>query len=250
MSCRNEMRVGPASLNAGPRHDAFIDGPRLLADVGVTNAHFALEYAPGAFDDVEVLPCADYPGLVEVARAYLQRVGQPTIHHAAVAIANPIAGDWVRMTNRAWQFSIEETRRVLSLETLLVVNDFTALAQSLAHLDDTQRRQVGGGAPQRNGVIGLIGPGRGLGVSGLIPTEDRWITLGSEGGHASFSPTDERELYVLQYAWREFPHVSGERLVTSSGIELVHRALGVRAGALAEPVAATEILRRALSRES
>jgi len=234
-------------LKAAPRHETFVDGPRLLADIGVTNAHFALEMAPDWFASIGVLPCADYSGLVEVTRAYLERVGKPQLRHAAVAIANPIEGDLVRMTNRHWQFSIEETRRVLGLETLLVVNDFTALAQALPYLDDGHRRQVGGGAPQANGVIGLIGPGSGLGVSGLISAEDRWITLGSEGGHASFSPTDERELYVLQYAWREFPHVSSERLVTNSGIELIYRALASRAGAPLDALTAQEIVRRALS---
>src|SRR5262245_7914718 len=240
-------RASAAQLNAAPRHEAYVDGPRLLADVGVTNAHFALEVAPGSFESVAVLPCANYSGLITVTRAYLERVGKPRLRHAAVAIANPIDGDRVRMTNRPWEFSIEQTRRALELETLLVVNDFTALAQALPSLDDEQRRQVGGGTPHANGVIGLIGPGSGLGVSGLIPAEDRWITLGSEGGHATFSPTDEREIYVLQHAWREFPHVSGERLVTNAGIELIYRALAARTGVAAEALAAPEILRSALS---
>src|SRR5215831_17873625 len=97
-------------VNTAPKHETYVDGPRLLADVGVTNAHFALETAPGWFESVAVLPCADYPGLIEVTRAYLHRVGRPRLRHAAVAIANPIQGDRVRMTNRPWEFSIDETR--------------------------------------------------------------------------------------------------------------------------------------------
>src|SRR5437762_9921966 len=192
----------------GAARDAYADGPRLLAEVGATHARFALESAPGKFEAIATLACADYAGLVVITRAYLARAKPPDVCHAAVAIANPIAGDHVRMTNRAWEFSIEQARRELRLETLLVVNDFTALAQALPRLHANQRRQVGGAAPQSNAVIGLIGPGTGLGVSGLIPAKDGWITLGSEGGHISFSPNDERELAVLQFAWREFPHVS------------------------------------------
>ncbi len=89
------------------------------------------------------------------------------------------------MTNHDWSFSIEATRRALGFDTLLVVNDFTALAMALPGLTDAQRVQVGGGARRQNSVIGLLGPGTGLGVSGLIPADDRWIALGSEGGHAT-----------------------------------------------------------------
>ena len=211
---------------------AHADGPRLLADIGATNAHFALERVPGRFDSIEVLKCSDYAGIEAVVRAYLRGHDTPLPKHAAIAIANPIDDDWVSMTNRDWQFSIEATRRALGLESLLVVNDFTALAQSLARLSVRDRRQLGGGAPHPQGVVGVIGPGTGLGVSGLIPVENEgWITLGSEGGHASFAPADEREMFVLQYAWREFSHVSTERLVSGSGLEIIYRALAERHGA-------------------
>lgn len=226
----------------------FADGPRLLADIGATNARFALERAPGRTEALEVLQCADFSGIVEVIRAYLARHPGAAPRHAAIAIANPIDGDRVKMTNRDWQFSIDATRRELGLDTLLVVNDFTALAMALSRLSPADRMQVGGGEARHDGVIGLIGPGTGLGVSGLIPAEDRWITLGSEGGHASFAPSDERELFVLQYAWRELPHVSAERLVSGPGLELIHRALAERNGVtLAQPPRAAAIVSHALA---
>jgi len=228
--------------------DEFADGPRLLADIGATNARFALERAPGRTEAVEVLQCGDYAGIVEVIQAYLGRLAGPAPRHAAIAIANPIDGDLVKMTNRDWQFSIEAARRSIGLDTLLVVNDFTALAMSLSRLADRDRRQVGGGQARQEGVIGLIGPGTGLGVSGLIPAEDRWITLGSEGGHASFAPADEREVFILQYAWRELPHVSAERLVSGPGLELIYRALAERNGTRGAPTMhAADIVGHALA---
>ncbi|SIQ11790.1 transcriptional regulator, RpiR family [Aromatoleum tolulyticum] len=226
----------------------FGDGPRLLADIGATNARFALERAPGRVEAIEVLHCGDYAGIVDVIQAYLRQQGGPAPRHAAIAIANPIDGDHVKMTNRDWQFSIEETRRALGFDTLLVVNDFTALAMALSRLSTGERVQVGGGEPAPDGVIGLIGPGTGLGVSGLIPAEDRWITLGSEGGHTTFAPADERELFILQYAWREMPHVSSERFVSGPGLELIHRALAERNGvAGVQPLNAADIVTRAVA---
>lgn len=222
--------------------------PRLLADIGATYARFCIEQVAGRFEHVSVLPCASYPGFVEVVQAYLGTVPAPLRpRHAAVAIANPIEGDRVRMINRDWAFSIREAQRRLGLETLLLVNNFTALAMALPHIGPAGRMQVGTGEPQEHGVIGLIGPGTGLGVSGLVPSgADRWSTLASEGGHASFSPSDERELKVLAFAWRQHLHVSAERLVSGPGLELTYRALAADAGAPVQPLEAAEIVRRAM----
>ena len=221
---------------------------RLLADIGATYARFSVERVPGRFEHVAVLPCADYPGFTAVVQAYLDSL-PAGIHprHGAVAIANPIEGDWVRMTNRDWAFSIQEAQRQLDLTTLLVVNNFTALAMSLPRLGAEGRHQVGGGEPQSNGVIGLIGPGTGLGVSGLIPSGDRWVTLATEGGHVNFAPSDERELRILQFAWKTMPRVSAERLLSGPGLELIYHALAQAQPGAESHLATAEIVRRALA---
>ncbi|WP_277187248.1 bifunctional transcriptional regulator/glucokinase [Caballeronia sp. BR00000012568055] len=227
------------------------DGPRLLADVGGTNARFALETAPGEIGNIRVYPGADYPGIAEVMQQYLKDTKVGRVNHAAIAIANPVDGDHVKMTNHDWSFSIEATRRALGFDTLLVVNDFTALAMALPGLTDTQREQVGGGARRQNSVIGLLGPGTGLGVSGLIPADDRWIALGSEGGHATFSPFDEREDLVTRYARRKFPHVSFERVCAGQGLELIYRALAERdTVTIADHFTAADVTTRALEGEA
>lgn len=225
-----------------------LEDPRLLADVGATYARFALERSAGQLDRIEVLACDDYSSLEEAVRAYLRKVGCRDVSHAAIAIANPIDGDQVRMTNRNWAFSIEEMRQSLGLSTLLVVNDFTAFAMALPRLGAEDRIQIGGGVPRENSVIGLLGPGTGLGASALIPAEDRWITLGSEGGHVSFAPADEREIQVLRYAWTRYDHVSTERLLSGSGLELCREALCEWAGQTPESLSATEIVDRAIAR--
>jgi glucokinase len=214
-------------------------GPRLLADVGGTNARFALETAPRVFEAVAVLPCCDYPSLGEAIEAYLAGAAVASIEagpirHAAIAIANPVDGDAIRMTNHTWSFSIAALRAQLDLATLLVVNDFTALAMALPWLGAGQRVQVGGGEELPGRTIGLVGAGTGLGVSGIIPSAERWIALATEGGHASFGPGDEIEDGLLQRLRREHGHVSAERLLSGSGLELIYSALaGGSAGAAA-----------------
>ena len=212
-----------------PGRASYADGPRLLADIGATHARFTLETAPGVFRQTAVLLCDDYDGIVPLLNAYLAEKGE-RITHAAFAMANPVSGDLVRMTNRDWQFSTDEVRRTMGWSTLLIVNDFTALAMALPGFRPDQLMQVGGGKPQPNAVAGVLGPGTGLGVSGVIPTLDGFVTLGSEGGHVNFAPADEREFAVLQLAWREWKHVSNERLISGPGMEIVYRALAHRNG--------------------
>ena len=161
------------------------DSPRLIADIGGLYARFAIETSYGEFSQQRSLRCADFSTFEAAMAAYLDSLKSASVAHAAVAIANPVDGDQVRMTNYHWQFSIEETRAHLGLETLVVVNDFTALAMGLPRLSSTNFRQVGSGHAVKNSVIGLIGSGSGLGVSALIPSGDGWTSLGSEGGHAN-----------------------------------------------------------------
>ena len=225
---------------------SYADGPRLLADIGATHARFALETAPGVLRQTAVLRCDDYSGIVPLLNAYLDEHGGERIAHAAFAMANPISGDLVRMTNRDWQFSTDEVRRIMGWSTLLIVNDFTALAMALPSLQAGDVLQVGGGKPAPHAVAGVLGAGTGLGVSGVIPTADGFITLGSEGGHVNFAPADEREFAILQYAWREWPHVSNERILSGPGMELVYRALAERNGVQAPARTAAEIVSCAL----
>ncbi|WP_250508765.1 bifunctional transcriptional regulator/glucokinase [Caballeronia sp. GACF4] len=236
---------------AAPAANQHADGPRLLADIGGTNARFALETGPGEIGQIRVYPGADYPGIAEVMQQYLKDTKVARVNHAAIAIANPVDGDHVKMTNHDWSFSIEATRRALGFDTLLVVNDFTALAMALPGLTDAQREQVGGGSRRQNSVIGLLGPGTGLGVSGLIPADDRWIALGSEGGHATFSPFDENEDLVMRYARRKFAHVSFERVSAGPGLELIYRAFAERDEIdVAEDFTSAEVTNRAHAGEA
>jgi glucokinase len=202
------------------------NGSRLLADIGGTNVRFALlRPEAGEPQEERTLLCADYPGLEQAARAYLAAVGDPDIREAAIDVATAITGDLVKLTNSPWAFSIEQTRRQLGLDRLLVLNDFTALALALPRLGPEGYRQIGRGAPVPGAAIALIGPGTGLGVSGLLRCGARWTPIQGEGGHVAFSPMTAREDGVLAVLRERFGHVSSERLVSGPGLVNLYEAL-------------------------
>lgn len=231
-----------------PSASAF-PSPRLLADIGGTYARFTLETAPGRFEQTRPLRCADHAHFEAALAAYLAQLPPglaSRIEQVAIVIAAPVEGDEVCMTNHHWRFGIEALRERLGYPTLVVVNDFTALAMSLPRLGPAQRRAVGGGVARDQAVMGLLGAGTGLGMSGVVPAGNGWVALGTEGGHASFSPNDERESAILDHARSEFGHVSFERLLSGPGLELIHRALAARAGRPRPALPAQEITRVAL----
>jgi glucokinase len=208
---------------------------QLLADIGGTNARFAL-CTDGRVHDERVLACASFPDIDGAARSYLSAHGVKPIE-AAFAVAAPLRGDLVRMTNHAWQFSVAAVREALGLKRLILLNDFTALALSIRHLPADQLQQVGGGPAESNAPVALIGPGTGLGVSGLIPGGGLWTPLQGEGGHVTLAAMNDNEAAVLAILRRRFNHVSAERVLSGPGLVNLYDALCTIA---IQPAAATE----------
>jgi len=221
--------------------------PDLIADIGGTNARFALATPDGHIDAERILRCADYPDLAQAAAAYLRDIPGPRPCRAAVAVATPVTGDWIQFTNSPWSFSTEAARQAMGLKRLLILNDFTALALALPLLGPDERRAVGGGAAVAEAPIGLMGPGTGLGVSGLVWSGSHWLPLQTEGGHVTFSATNEREWAISQILRRRFGHVSSERLLAGPGWVEVYTALAELDGRKPEAITPGEITRRALA---
>lgn len=208
--------------------------PRLLADIGGTHIRLAWQPQAGAAaQDVRVLQCADFPGVEAAIRRYLDDTGAPAPAMAALGIANPVTGDEVRMTNHSWRFSQRALRQALGLDRLVVINDFTALALSLPVLDAALLRQVGGGAPEPGGAIGLIGAGTGLGVSGLVfaPEGASAVALAGEGGHVTLEAQTPLEFQVVQRLQQRYGHVSAERVLCGQGLVDLYHALRAIHGA-------------------
>jgi glucokinase len=220
----------------------------LVADIGGTNVRFALVDARGRLRAVRTFAVADFPGPAAAARAYLTAVDARP-HLAAFAVASPVLGDRVTLTNHPWSFSRRALQRTLGISALAIVNDFQAIALAVPGLSARALRKVGGGAMVRVAPKAVIGPGTGLGVAALVPCHGGWHSLATEGGHVTMAAFDKTEAEVLQVLGRDLGHVSAEKVLSGPGLQNLHRALSRIAG-LAEtptPDPAT-IAERALDR--
>ena len=217
---------------------------RLIADIGGTNARFALTGPDGRPHDEQRLLVADFPGPVEAARAYL--AGRK-VRDAVFAVATPVDSDWIDLTNAPWAFSVRAVQQALDLARIAVINDFTAQALAVPRIEPDERIQIVAGDPQPGGAIAVIGPGTGLGVAGLLPILDTWYPIPSEGGHISLAPHNEREASILALLQTRFGHVSNERVLSGPGLINLATALAELDGEVIDLDDPREVSRRAES---
>ncbi len=248
----------PISVLASGLASAPIAQPpvsRLLADIGGTNARFAWQASANApLSDIAVYPCADHHSLQAAIAHYLQAQHKPSPQWCAIGIANPVLGDQVQMTNHDWSFSTAALAKQLGVEQLRVINDFTALALALPALGSADLLAIGdvdanfydAPNPATLATKALLGPGTGLGVSGLVlGNHGVLVPISGEGGHVSLSAHDEREAGVIGWLTQRFGHASAERALSGPGLCNLYAALCALNGQQAEPLTPAQVLERA-----
>lgn len=230
--------------------------PALIADIGGTNARFALAEF-GARDislrAERVYRTADFPGLQQALEAWLAdaRLDAPP-QAAALAVACPVLGDRIELTNRAWSFSRSGLQNHFRFRQLQVLNDFAAVAHALPYLKASDLRRIGGPPAEEAGaapVLAVLGPGTGLGVAALVATRAGFQVIPSEGGHASFAPADETEVEILRRMQARHGHVSFERVLSGPGLAALCTALAEIEGTVAAECEPARVVRCALAGE-
>lgn len=197
----------------------------LVGDIGGTHARFALvEKGSVALLETRILKCSDYAGPQAAVADYLAGVSVP-VTEACFAIAAPVVGHTVAMTNNHWHFDTQALQQAFGWHRFRLVNDYTAMALGVVHVPEHKLVPVGALAERQPGPLLIMGPGTGLGMSALIPAHPGWVPLATEGGHVDFAPSDDTESQVLDYLRAQFGRVSVERLLCGGGLLNLYRAL-------------------------
>ncbi len=202
----------------------------LVADIGGTNSRFAVgtgyDLRGGhSLAEQRVFANADFETLDQVLEKYLSDLPGARPPHACLAVAAPVKGDSVQLTNIDWCFSIEQMRQRFGFLRLDVLNDFAALACSAPLLSDTDLTTLQPGRPAAYGTKAILGPGTGFGAAALIWTGQRWHPLSGEAGHAAFAPSTAEERELLDRLSAQIDHVAVETLVCGRGLVTIYRTL-------------------------
>ncbi len=202
----------------------------LIADIGGTNARFACYTAPDRNDQtgrlchIESVLTADFPTLEAAIEHYCNRLSiKPK--RSAIAVAGPVDDDAVSMANNHWSFRKTELKTQFGLESLMVINDFTAQALVPPYLGADEKQLIRKGSAVANTPIAVLGPGTGLGFSCLVPVgKDKWKPLETEGGNILFSPRNDIQSGLLEFIWQHKSElVSFEEVISGRGLEMIYR---------------------------
>lgn len=201
----------------------------LIADIGGTNARFALVDAAGGTGPLQRVKLDAFTGITEAVGAFLAAHGSGRATRGAVlAVAGPVSANRARLTNRGWMVDGAEIAAALGIVAVRVVNDFAAVSWSLPALTQADLFPLGGGAAEPGEPMAVLGAGTGLGVGAFLPPDRALVT---EGGHASLAAHDPREAAVIEWLRARHGHVSAERLLSGMGLVNIHAALAAIDGA-------------------
>jgi glucokinase len=224
-------------------------GDLLLAgDVGGTKTDLAVVSTAGGPRETLAkrrYPSADYPGLAEMAREFMAENGL-TVRAACFDVAGPVLNGAATLTNLRWQLDESALGEALTVERVWLVNDLVAIGSAIPLLLPEELHEVKRGQAASGGAIAVLAPGTGLGEAFLMPAEGGgYQAHASEGGHGAFAPTSELEIELLRSLWKEFDHVSYERVASGVGIPNLYAFLRDRRDTtespeLAQQLAATE----------
>ena len=213
----------------------------VCVDLGGTNVRFAIASVQGGnvakLGAATTLHTADYAGIDGAWATYAARAGRPLPRAAALAVACPITGELLKLVNSHWVLRPATLAGQLGVDHLTLVNDFGAVGHAVAQLPpDYLSHLAGPDVPlPAQGVIGIVGPGTGLGVAHVLRRAEDYYVMEAEGGHIDWAPLDTVEDAILQRLRQSFMRVSAERIVSGPGLANIHACLAAMADEAVPP---------------
>jgi len=227
----------------------------LVADVGGTHIRFGIAVGGSNTEGIHVHCVRRYAvraheSIAHAARHYRSDTpGVPEdLSRAAVAVAGRVDRDQVQLTNSAWSFSARALSESQDFERLHIINDFEAVGHAVGALRAEDLNPIGAqrvALPMSQGVCAILGVGTGLGVGGVIASGGTFSVLATEGGHASFAPTNDRAIELLRWLRRKYGRVSAERVLSGAGLANIYQAVCEAEGHYVPELSAAEITTRA-----
>ena len=224
--------------------------PILIGDIGGTNARFGL--IPDAGSEPHLFPIVPTGGYKSIEDALISGVLPKDMarpRSAIIAVAGPIKGDEIPLTNAGWVIRPKDMISALNLTEVIVINDFEAQALAIADLSETHRVKVGGGDVLADHSCAVLGPGTGLGVAGLVHARQTWFPVPGEGGHVDLGPRTARDLEIWPHLETIEGRISGEQVICGRGLLNLYRAVCAADGKPAVYADPAEVTQAALAHE-
>ncbi len=221
-------------------------GMDIVMDIGGTNLRVACFDQNKNLSKLESWPCLEFSGPEQALKNYLAKHNL-VISNLCIAIAAPLMGDQITMTNLNWSFSAKALKQQFSLNSMEVVNDYHALGFAIPTINQSELVQIGGGLVDPLKPALICGAGTGLGVAVLAKVGQDWEVLPGEGGHMDFAPNNSYEIELWKVLHEQYDHVSNERILSGPGLIDLHAAICKIEGIELEVLDAEQITQLALN---
>jgi glucokinase len=200
-------------------------------DIGGTHARFTVaQVEPGqcvSLGETVTLKTAEHASLQTAWEEYARQAGRPLPRAAAIAVAGPVQGEVLKLTNNPWVIRPAFIQESLNVDDFILVNDFGAVAHAVGQLEPDKFTHIcGPDLPlPAEGVVSIVGPGTGLGVAQLLRRDGGYHVIETEGGHIDFAPLDSIEDEILRHLRKRFRRVSVERVASGQGLSNIYEIL-------------------------
>lgn len=208
----------------------------VAADIGGSHARFALAEVEGgqvtSLGEAVTLRTVEHASLQTAWATFGKQLGRSLPRAAAIAVACPITGEMLKLTNNPWIIRPAMIGERLGLDRVTLINDFGAVGHAVVRVGPEHLRHLcGPDVPlPEQGVISIVGPGTGLGVAQVLRRDGHTHVIESEGGHIDFAPVDEIEDMILARLRKRYRRVSAERIVSGSGLANIYEGLAAIEG--------------------
>lgn len=221
----------------------------LVGDVGGTNARFAVGHRFKGQVQIEhfmKLEGDKFDTFYDALAEYIKRTGVE-IAEASFALAGPVEGDDVQMTNRDWHVSTAQLKSQFKFERVTLMNDFAGMARAVPEQDMSTLELIKPGKAVKNRPILVTGLGTGLGVATLTCVGRHWAIVSGEGGHVAFAPETPLEIELAEILLKDpsREYISVELVAAGIGLDTVYAAFCEMYGREVEAISAQEMLERA-----
>ena len=200
----------------------------VAADIGGSHARFALANVEGgqvmSLSEATTLKTVEHASLQTAWETFSEQLGRALPRSAAIAVACPIAGEMLKLTNNPWIIRPAMIAERLGVDRVTLINDFGAVGHAVVRVGQEHLRHLCG--PEvplsEQGVISIVGPGSGLGVAHVLCRDARYHVIECEGGHIDYAPVDSIEDVILARLRERYRRVSVERVVSGPGLANIY----------------------------
>lgn len=194
----------------------------LAGDIGGTKTVLALFSTAESVETLQPLhlqtfPSGQFSSLEAIIKRFLQDKNVD-VEAASFGVAGPVVDGRSEITNLPWIIDAVAIGQAFDIDQVELLNDLEAIAHAVPHLQPDDLAVINEGQAEPDGAIAVIAPGTGLGEAFLTWDGQRYQAHPSEGGHASFGPTNAEQRALLAFLDTKFNHVSFERVCSGSGI--------------------------------